>query len=146
MDITIQTPATEDEWNQYYDLRWRLLRQPWQQPKGSEKDQLEDNSIHKAAILNNQVIAVGRIHFTDRNEAQIRYMAVDDTFQSKGVGRLILKSLESAAHAQNIHHIFLHARENAVDFYKKNQYQPIKSTHVLYGKIQHVLMKKSTTL
>jgi len=120
-----------------------MLRQPWQQVRGSEKDELEKSSTHVAAILNNTIIAVGRIHISNQSEAQIRYMAVDETYQSKGIGRLILKYLEQAATEQNSRVVFLHARENALAFYKKNQYQLIKPSHMLYGKIKHFLMKKT---
>ncbi len=37
MEIEIRSPKTELEWVNYYDLRYRILRQPWNQPIGSEK-------------------------------------------------------------------------------------------------------------
>jgi len=120
-----------------------MLRKPWQQPRGSEKDELEENAAHQAAILNNKIIAVGRIHFTEQNEAQIRYMAVDREHQSKGTGKLILDALEQSARDRNISKIFLHARDNAVVFYQSNQYQITEPSHILYGKIQHYRMEKA---
>ena len=143
MKISIRSPQTEDEWSQYYDLRWRILRQPWQQPKGSEKDDLEESSVHITAILNNRIIAVGRIHFSSQTEAQIRYMAVDEKHQSKGTGKLILNALEDVARDRETSQLFLHARENAVAFYKKNQYLMIESSHTLYGEIKHFRMEKT---
>ena len=143
MKISIRSPQTEDEWSQYYDLRWRILRQPWQQSKGSEKDDIEDSSEHLAALLHNRIIAVGRIHFSSQTEAQIRYMAVDKEHQSKGTGKLILNALEDIARDREISQLFLHARENAVAFYKKNQYLTIEPSHILYGKIKHFRMEKT---
>ena len=143
MKITIRSPQTENEWVQYYDLRWRVLRRPWQQPRGSEKDELEENAAHKAAILDNKIIAVGRVHFTNQTEAQIRYMAVDKDYQSKGTGKLILNTLEQTAKERNIRKIFLHARDNAVAFYQSNHYKISEPSHILYGKIQHYRMDKT---
>ena len=143
MKISIRSPQTEDEWSQYYDLRWRILRQPWQQSKGSEKDDIEDSSEHLAALLHNRIIAVGRIHFSSQTEAQIRYMAVDRKHQSKGIGKLILNALEDIARDREISQVFLHARENAVAFYKKNQYLTIEPSHTLYGEIKHFRMEKT---
>ena len=146
MNIIIRQPETKAEWNQYYHLRWQILRQPWNQPPGSEKDELEDTSIHRMAIFktNNslQVIAVGRLHITDNDKAQIRYMAVDEKNRRFGVGNKILRALEEAALQKNITHIELNARESAVDFYQANHYEIDEAAHTLYDEIRHFKMKK----
>lgn len=142
MQITIKQPETPEEWLQYYDCRWRLLRQPWHQAKGSEKDELEEKSIHRLALLENQIIAVGRLYFSNPNEAQIRYMAVIPEYQHKGIGLQILQALESEAVANNITTITLNARESAIPFYQKNKYKTIGSAHTLYDVIKHKKMVK----
>ena len=61
MSTTIKQPKTEKEFEAYYDLRWRVLREPWQQLKGSEKDELENESFHiMACDENNNIVGVGR--------------------------------------------------------------------------------------
>ena len=42
----ISAPETRDEFERYFDLRWRILREHWQQPRGSEQDDREDESLH----------------------------------------------------------------------------------------------------
>ena len=72
MVITLTTPDTPELWDAYYDLRWRLLREPWQQPRGSEKDELEKEAYHCIAIdEHGSVIGVGRIHKQTEFIAQI---------------------------------------------------------------------------
>ena len=39
-------PSIDAEWQAYFDLRWQVLRAPWNQPRGSEQDGLEDTSEH----------------------------------------------------------------------------------------------------
>ena len=39
-------PRTKTEFEAYYDLRWRILRKPWELQKGSEKDELDKSSYH----------------------------------------------------------------------------------------------------
>ena len=57
-----RAPITEQEFEQYYHLRWQVLRQPWQQPVGSERDTIEQTCIHRMIIdENNTVLAVGRL-------------------------------------------------------------------------------------
>ncbi|MEJ2362384.1 MAG: thioesterase, partial [Gammaproteobacteria bacterium] len=41
MNYTYKSPQTKQEWQAYFDLRWRILRAPWQQARGSERDDLE---------------------------------------------------------------------------------------------------------
>lgn len=38
--MIIKSPQTRDEFFAYYDLRWQILLAPWNQPKGSEQDDL----------------------------------------------------------------------------------------------------------
>jgi hypothetical protein len=38
--------------------------------------------------------------------------------------------------------MILHAREVALDFYKKLDYELVEKSHLLFGEIQHYLMVK----
>lgn len=143
MTLDIRSPQNQIDWDNYFDLRWRLLRQPWQQARGSEKDEFEDTGFHRLAIINGSIIAVGRLHISANKIARIRYMAVKPNYQRKGIGQKILQSLEQVAIQKNIHYIDLNAREEAVQFYQKQQYKLIEPAHTLYGQIKHFKMKKT---
>lgn len=139
----IRSPASDQEWADYYQLRWEILREPWQQPWGSERDEFDASAVHRCAVdENSQILAIGRLHFIDDMTGQIRYMAVTDSHQRCGLGTRILKSLEEAAHQQPCSTLQLNARENAVPFYEQNGYRIIKQSHLLYNRIQHYLMQK----
>ena len=140
--MIIKEPKTEEEFEQYYDLRWRILRQPWNQPHGSEKDEKENESIHIIVIHNDKVIGCGRGHFNSPSEAQIRYMAVDEDFQGKGVGNKLLKVLERRLTKEGARTIILNARDNAVKFYKKHDYKIIGKGNILFDVIEHFKMRK----
>jgi N-acetylglutamate synthase-like GNAT family acetyltransferase len=143
LNFTIRAPASETEWQKYYQLRWQILRQPWQQPPGSEKDELEEQAFHCAAFSeSNQIIAVARLHLCNNHLAQIRYMAVDPQFQSSGIGTTILNAIEATAKENNVEKIELNARENAINFYRKNGYDIVRPAHTLYNSIKHMLMQK----
>jgi predicted GNAT family N-acyltransferase len=132
-------PNSKDEFESYFDLRWKILRKPWNQPKGSEKDGLDEESIHIMVCEEGRIIGVGRAHFNSPDEAQIRYMAVEEDKRKKGVGSLILKELEKRIKGK---YIVLNARENAVEFYKNKGYRIIEKGHLLFGSIQHYKMRK----
>jgi len=48
MGIEIRSPKTDKEWVEYYDLRYRVLRQPWNQPIGSERNEGDASEQHFA--------------------------------------------------------------------------------------------------
>ena len=139
----ILIPQTQNELEQYYDLRWRILRKPWNQPEGSEKDKIEDECIHIIAKDNDNVIGVGRLQFNSKDEAQIRYMAVEPDYEKQGVGKKIVGALEGYVKENKRTMITLDAREPAVGFYEKLGYTKKEKTYLLFNKIQHYKMRKT---
>jgi predicted GNAT family N-acyltransferase len=142
MSFIIKQPETTEEFRQYLDLRWRILRAPWDKPKGSEVDNIEDQCFHIMALFNTQVTGVGRLQYNSDVEAQIRYMAVAKEFEGKQIGRMIVNALEQEAINRNINTIVLDAREPAVGFYQKLGYNIENKSYLLFDQIQHFRMKK----
>ena len=141
--MEIIEPNTSTEFKIYYNLRYEVLRKPWFQPKGSERDD-DETSLHRMIIdkPNGKAVAVGRLQFNTIEEAQIRYMAVSDDYQGMGYGSEIVKVLGNIAREKGSQKIILQSRENALQFYKSNGYEIVKKTHLLFGEIQHWLMEK----
>jgi ribosomal protein S18 acetylase RimI-like enzyme len=141
--MRIVEPASTEEFQRYYELRWKILRAPWQQPRGSERDPLDADSSHLMLVDDsNRVAGVGRLHFNSIREAQIRYMAVDVAHQRKGLGSRLLEALEHRARALGAASIMLDARESALGFYSKHGYTIQGNGHVLFDRIAHVQMIK----
>ena len=141
--MRIVTPQTEQDWQSYFALRWRLLRAPWQQPKGSEQDELEQSAYHvMAKTAEGKTVGVGRIHYNTTDEWQIRYMAVDEAYRGKGIGAMILQQLESYARSKAGKRITLNARESAIEFYLRNNYLVCGDAPILFGAIKHKRMRK----
>ena len=114
----IRPPESKEEWKNYFIFRWELLRKPLGMSKESLEDDLEDSSYHLMGIDDeNNVIASGRVHFNDKNQAQIRYMAVKDSYKRKGIGSEIVTKLEDYASSKGAKKMVLNARENALSFY-----------------------------
>lgn len=147
MSFCIKQPETKEEFEDYYQLRWKLLRAPWDQPEGSEVDDIEKQCFHIMATTvsggsNNEVIGVARLQFNTDTEAQIRYMAVAKEQEKKGVGRKLMEAMEAHACSSMCKTIVLDAREPAVAFYQKLGYRLIKKSYLLFGEIQHFRMLK----
>ena len=143
--MTYQTkqPVTNKELKQYFHFRWKLLRAPWNEPEGSEKDEIEDECFHVMICdESNRCIGVGRLQFNTTTEAQIRYMAVAKELERKGLGRIIIDAVEKRAKEKNITSIVLDAREPAIGFYEKLGYVTKEKTYLLFNSIQHYRMEK----
>ena len=140
----IRQPKTETEFRQYYHLRWKLLRAPWQQPEGSEVDDLEQHCFHLMVTNSeNAVIAVARLQSNSAAEAQIRYMAVDEPYRGQGIGRQLITALEHQSIKSDHGRIVLDARDTALEFYKKQGYEVSEKSYLLFDVIQHYRMKKN---
>lgn len=138
-----RAPKNQQEFDQYYHLRWKILRKPLDQKQGSEKDELEAQSVHRAIFdVKGNIVAVARLNFSGMFSGQIRYMAVADNFQGKGLGQQLVLALEQFAINLGINQISLKAREQAVNFYQKLSYKNISFSHLLFGKIKHFNMEK----
>ena len=138
--IEIREPKKE-EFDSYYNFRWELLRKPWSQPKGSEKDDFEDTAYHLVAIDKNKIIGIGRLHKNSDEEGQIRFMVVDENFRNEGIGKAILDKLHEKAKKLNLKKIILNARKDAVKFYERQGYKKIAQAHTLFGEIEHFKME-----
>lgn len=137
-------PTTPQDWEAYFNLRYQILRAPWQQPRGSERDNKEDQSLHALAVSDSGLyLGCGRSEKLDLQTIQIRYMAVSEAARGWGVGQQILHFLENRALLEGIQKVVLHARENALAFYLKQGYETIEKSHILFNEIQHYLMKKN---
>lgn len=143
VELEIRSPQTAEDIERYYDLRWRILREPWSQSRGGERDDHEDEAIHLAAWLNGSLVGVGRVHFTGPDEAQIRYMAVESHFQGHRIGSRILAELERRAKDAGARKIILNARDHAVHFYSRHGYTVTRESGVLFDAIAHWQMEKS---
>jgi len=139
----VQLASNQNDINQIIDLRYAVLREPWNKAKETATDQLESISVNAFIEENKKVIACGRLQNNGNKLGQIRYMAVHPNYQQRGLGSLIIKRLEEEAKELNFLTIELQARENAVEFYKSQGYQIQEKSFNLWDIIQHYLMVKT---
>ena len=136
-------PQTKEELDAYYRLRYEILRKPWGQDIKTNRDEWEAISLH-ALMIDEQgdAVATGRLQLNSEQEGQIRSMAVVDALQGKGLGSNMLKFLEDKAREKKLSEIVLDARDHAAEFYRKNGYEVVGDSYVLFGTIPHFRMRK----
>ncbi|MBF9142534.1 GNAT family N-acetyltransferase [Hymenobacter properus] len=147
--LPVRPPRTPAEWAAYYALRYAVLRQPWQQPPGSERVPADDEpgTVHALLLADETAeppvaLAVGMLQPTGNGQGQIRFMAVAPEAAGQGLGREVVAYLEAQARAAGLAEVVLHSREAAVGFYEKLGYAVVEPSHLLFGVIPHFLMQK----
>ncbi|MBC6697178.1 GNAT family N-acetyltransferase [Hymenobacter puniceus] len=143
--MPLLTPQSPAEWVAYYRLRYEVLRQPWQQPEGSERvpEDSWPSTIHALYTdATGQAVGVAMLQAADPGVGQVRFMAVAPSCQGQGIGKQLLQHLEAAARQRGYHRLVLHARETAVPFYEQLGYTVQAPSHTLFGVVAHFLMAK----
>ncbi|MGF1725863.1 YiiD C-terminal domain-containing protein [Photobacterium nomapromontoriensis] len=137
------TPKTADELARYYDFRWRMLREPWHMPVGSERDAYDDMSCHRMIVSDSDdTIAIGRLYMTPDNDGQIRYMAVHPAHRHQGMGAIVLMALESLARQDGAKRLVCNAREDAIPFYLRGGFTSQGELSEEKGPVRHQQMLK----
>lgn len=83
MKYKVQIANTQKQIDNIIDLRYDILRKPWNQPKETSTDGMEDKAINAFIIDGGVVVACGRLQDNGESVGQIRYMAVDANYQGK---------------------------------------------------------------
>ena len=122
MGMEICEPSTKTQWQQYYDLRQRVLGTLAGHSPELLKDSLEEDSYHLMVVEDGRCVGVGRVHFNHAAEGQIRFMAVDADCRERGIGRAILEALEIYLLRNATASVVLNAHSQAVGFYQKHGY------------------------
>lgn len=142
MKRIIKSPETQQEWDDYFALRYRVLRAPLNQPLGSERNEGDATGIHFALYENGTLLAIARLDQAEIGVAQVRFVAVESDQQGKGLGKIIMKAVEESSLQRGDHKMILHARDYAVDFYRTLNYDLIGESYKLFDVLQHYLMEK----
>ncbi|MEJ2278572.1 MAG: GNAT family N-acetyltransferase [Candidatus Lokiarchaeota archaeon] len=148
-DLIIQEPKNHEQLEQMYCLRWQVLRKPWDQPKGSERDEKDTNQFKNTipiiALINNQVVGTIRLHQNTKDEGQLRYLAIDKEFRKKGIGSELILYSEKISKRLGFQKLILNARKTAAQFFKKLGYEIVGEGPIIFGVIDHYVMIKYLT-
>lgn len=140
--ISIRLPNTPEEWDNYYRLRYLVLRKPLGQPEGSESNEGDLTGEHFALYEDDVLRAIARLDVYAPTISQVRFVAVDTSIQGKGLGKLIMKAVENRSKEAGNTKMILHARDYAIPFYEKLNYNIVEKSYKLFDVLQHYLMEK----
>ena len=133
-----------EAYQQELALRNVVLREPLGLDIMEDDLSKESNQWHFGLFENDKLIAcvIAVPHL--EKEAQLRQMAVTQTYQRKGHGREIILLVEKHLVQKGIKNLILHARVEVLDFYLKLGYSPVGELFIEVG-IPHQKMLKALT-
>jgi len=141
-DIIISNiTAASPKYQQVYDLREEVLRKPLGLSLKNEDLTRDLTDTIFIAEYDGKVIGCVLLHQINMDEAQLRAMAVYSHWQYRGVGGLLVKTLEDFAWKNKYSAIILHARVAAIGFYTKLGYTVTGKEFIEVG-IPHFMMEK----
>ncbi|MCB0739218.1 MAG: GNAT family N-acetyltransferase, partial [Bacteroidetes bacterium] len=104
------------------DLRSEVLRIPLGLKFTDEELQAENDQIHIAYFEGEDVIGCLCLKSISETEIKMRQVAVSEQFHGKGIGSRLVDYSEHYAKGKGFNLMSLHARNNAIPFYKKKGY------------------------
>ena len=106
-------------------------------------------TLHFGLFINQNLVAVASFMenphslINEKKQYQLRGMAVLKEYQGIGLGHNILKHAETILRTKDATVIWCNAREIAVHFYKKNQFEIIGKPFLIPNIGLHFIMKKT---
>ena len=87
-------------------------------------------------------LACGRLHFNAPEEAQVKFMAVDENARGRGYGRWHSRGIGDRNGTLRRSKGRAKCRDNVREFYAKHGYAVLGEAETLFGVIRHVRMAK----
>ncbi|HMN12174.1 MAG TPA: GNAT family N-acetyltransferase [Bellilinea sp.] len=143
--IEIRIPKTRDEFRAYYELRYRVLRQPWAQDRGTEKDDFEPISIHMMAwdTAVNKPVGVVKLYEKEAGVGCFSHLAIDPDYQRKGVGKILVDEVERKARELGYHKLGCFSRLNSTEYFERMGYKVAGLPSKYFLTTQVVWMEKT---
>lgn len=117
---TIKTPVTRADFKAYYALRYSVLREPWGHPRGTEKDDYEPISEHFMAVSEKgEVAGVAKLYEKSAGVGHVSHVAVAPEHQHRGVGHLLMQTVEQRARERGFRIIGTMARATSTKYFER---------------------------
>lgn len=145
MTIQIKKPKTREDFKAYYDLRYKVLREPWGLQKGTEKDDYEPISQHFMAVddATGEVVGCAKLFEKEDGVGWLSHLAVAANRQHKGIGKQLMSHIEEIAKQEGYKRIGCLARLNTTDYFEKVGFKVSGLPTHYFGTTQVVWMEKT---
>lgn len=141
----VKSPKTREEFKAYYDLRYKVLREPWGLPRGSEKDDYEPISQHFMVVddKTGAIVGCAKLFEKETGVAWLSHLAVAFSHQKQGIGKMLMTHLEDLALKEGYKKIGCLSRLNTTSYFEKAGYKISGLPSQYFGTTQVVWMEKT---
>jgi GNAT superfamily N-acetyltransferase len=149
-EVEIVEPKTDEEWEDYYRIRWERLRKPLGLPLESVRDDpLEPSSEHRVVKVDGKVVAavcwiVGVRKEGARRIMYIRWrqLGVEPDFEGRGIGGILMRYREDYARKLGVEELVANPRLENVPWFKRHGWEVVGEGVKLYDQVESVSMVK----
>ena len=131
-----------DDYRKTLELRTKILRAPLGKQLSKADLDGEEDQLHFGMFDADALIACVVIKPVENGTGKLRQMAVDESVQGKGIGKLIINKTEIVLREKEFDKITMAARETAIGFYQRLGYKVVGEPFLEQG-IEHIKMIKS---
>ncbi|NMF04177.1 GNAT family N-acetyltransferase [Clostridium beijerinckii] len=110
------------EFKEVSELRFKILFKPYNKIHKYDYDELDYNSIHLVALDEGIVVAYSRMTNYNMN-GKMTNIVVSEKYVGKGIGIEMLKRHKIKAKESEFRCLYLNARLDTINFYKKAGFQ-----------------------
>lgn len=110
------------EWTNAVRLREKILREPLGSKFSDQELEEEKNHIQVAGFLDGELVATA-VLVPEGEKMKMQRVVVMEGLRSKNIGSEMMTFCEKLALDRNCTGIYCHARDTAVNFYFKNNYE-----------------------
>jgi GNAT superfamily N-acetyltransferase len=118
-------PHGSAEYEETVALRDDVLRRPLGLRFTPEQLGAEHGDYHVACYDDGRLVGCLILTPLEKGELKMRQVAVAEDWQGKGIGRAMVEFSERFARTHGFNEITMHARESAVPFYEKLDYERV---------------------
>ena len=110
------------DWTIAVRLREKILREPLGSKFSDKELEEERDHIQIAGFLEDKLIATA-VLVPEGREMKMQRVVVLDNLRNKNIGSKMMEYCESLASDMGINVMYCHARDSAVNFYSRNNYE-----------------------
>ena len=141
--IEVRRAETPADIERCMRLRWTVFIEEQGVPPSFETDSRDrTDAVHALALLDGVPCGAGRFVIDKDGTARIGRMVVIDDVRRRGVGRAVLKFLETEARRRGATKFALSAQVRARGFYERAGYSAVGREYDDGTRIMHVAMDK----
>jgi predicted GNAT family N-acyltransferase len=93
-------------------------------PAALEWDGRDESAVHVVVTEGARTVGTARLRVVD-GAAKVERVAVARTHRGRGIGRMLVRHVESEARARGLTRVVLHAQQSAVPFYAALDYREV---------------------